>query len=352
MSFREEKRESIRKYMLDKIRLDDRDFMEKTMENFQISVTTVKRYLKECLEKEILIQSEDSVTGFRLAVFEKNWELANQGGLEEDRVYFEEIKPLLEEISDNAKNIWYYAFTEIMNNAIEHSKGEKISCSIRRDYLYTEISIVDNGIGVFRSIREYAKENQKMAMDTMQAAAELYKGKFTTNPECHSGEGIFFVSKMLASFALFSEDMIYSYHCEDKDRFVRSHLISYYTRLRRIGTMAVMKLENDTKRTSQEVFDMFAPVDEGFVKTLLPMKELCPMGDPVARSQARRILQRLEQFKEIVFDFSDIEFMGQGFADEVFRVFQNRFPEITLTVIHANKRVAGMVKHVTEGLTV
>lgn len=347
LSFKEEKRESIKRYMLEKIRLDDRAFLEKTTENFQISVTTVKRYIKECLEKGILAKSVNAVSGFKLVVFEKSWALVNNGELEEDRLYFEEIEPLLKELPENVRNIWYYAFAEIMNNAIEHSRGDKIDCTIRSDYLYTEISVLDNGIGVFKSIREYADRCLNMKMDTMQAMTELYKGKFTTNPESHSGEGIFFASKMLTSFALLSEDTIYSYQCADKDRFVKSHLIAYYTGLRRIGTMAVMKMDNNTRRTSQEVFDRFAPIDEGFAKTLLPMRELCPFGDPVARSHARRILQRLEQFQEVVFDFEGIEFMGQGFADEVFRVFQNRFPEVKLTVINANRRVAGMVKHVT-----
>ena len=110
--------------------------------------------------------------------------------------------------------------------------------------------------------------------------------------------------------------------------------------------MAVMKLENDSKRTSREVFDTFAPLEEGFVKTMIPMKEMCPLGDPVARSQARRILRRLDEFREIVFDFRDIDFMGQGFADVVFRVFQNQHPDITLTVINANESVLGMIRHV------
>lgn len=113
-----------------------------------------------------------------------------------------------------------------------------------------------------------------------------------------------------------------------------------------IGTMAVMKLDNDTKRTSREVFDTYAPLEEGFVKTEILLREMCPLGDPVARSQARRILRRLDEFKEVVFDFRGIDFMGQGFADEVFRVFQNRHPDITLTVVNANASVQGMIRHV------
>lgn len=110
--------------------------------------------------------------------------------------------------------------------------------------------------------------------------------------------------------------------------------------------MAVMKQENDTKRTSREVFEAFAPLEEGFVKTLIPMKEMCPLGDPMARSQARRILRRLDEFREVVFDFHGVGFMGQGFADEVFRVFQDQHPDVKLTVINANASVQGMIRHV------
>ena len=223
---------------------------------------------------------------------------------------------------------------------------EQITFAIQKDALYTEISIADDGIGIFRNIQKYAGEKYGVEIDREQAALELYKGRLTTDPDRHSGEGIFFVSKMLSEFAVWSENTVYSYRCGDRDWFVRSHLISYYTQLEGIGTMAVMKLENESKRTSREVFDEFAPLEEGFVRTLIPMKDMCPLWDPVARSQARRILRRLDEFREIIFDFRGIGFMGQGFADEVFRVFQNMHPDIKLTVINANASVLGMIRHV------
>ena len=88
-----------------------------------------------------------------------------------------------------------------MNNAIEHSKGSRITYTIQKDILYTEISVADNGIGVFRNIQHYLKEKSGVTLDTAQAALELYKGRMTTDPVRHSGEGIFFSSKMLAEFA-------------------------------------------------------------------------------------------------------------------------------------------------------
>lgn len=42
MSFQEEKRNSIKRYLLEKIRNQNTDYIKKTMNNFQISVTTVK----------------------------------------------------------------------------------------------------------------------------------------------------------------------------------------------------------------------------------------------------------------------------------------------------------------------
>ncbi len=94
---------------------------------------------------------------------------------------------------------------------------------------------------------------------------------------------------------------------------------------------------------------MYATVDEGFVQTMIPVKEVCQYGEPIARSQARRILYRLEQFRKVEFDFDGVEFMGQGFADEVFRVLQNQYPDMELVPVNANDTVLGMVKHVRAG---
>ncbi len=346
MSFTEEKRNAIRKYMLDKIRNGDEGFIKKTAENFAVSETSVRRYVRECLERDWLTEDANDPTGYHLKRVSERWQVENDGVLEEDTLFWDKIMPFLQHLPRNVQDIWSYAFTEIMNNAIDHSAGSRIAFALQQDVLFTEISITDNGIGIFRNIQKYAEERYGTKMTSEQASLELYKGRLTTDPTRHSGEGIFFVSKMLTEFAVWSGNTVYSWHCDDRDRFVRSHLISYYTKMEGIGTMAVMKMENESQRTSREVFDEFAPLEEGFVKTLIPVRDMCPLGDPVARSQARRILRRLDEFREIVFDFRGIGFMGQGFADEVFRVFRNAHPDIKLTVINANAAVNGMIRHV------
>ncbi len=91
---------------------------------------------------------------------------------------------------------------------------------------------------------------------------------------------------------------------------------------------------------------MFSTIEDGFMKTRIPIKDVCQNGEPIARSQARRILNRLEQFKVAEFDFDGVEFMGQGFADEVFRVFKNSHPEVEIIPMNACPFVLRMIKHV------
>lgn len=346
MSFTLEKRELIKRYMLEKIRQDDIDYIAKTAENFQISTTSVKRYLRDFLKNHILSESSSARTGYRLITKNNSFSYIIDQSLFEDKLYYQDILPHLTHLSKEALTIWSYTFMEIMNNAIEHSEGSQIHCYIAQDYLYTEISIIDNGIGVFKKIQTHLNQLLGYQTSYQDALTELYKGKFTTASTLHSGEGIFFTSKMLNRFTLWSDNTVYSSKYLEEPDWIQSHLIAYYTRINKIGTAAIMLLENQTSRNIQEVFNMYAPIDEGFNKTTLPIKTLCPFGNPIARSQARRILYRLEEFKTIEFDFTGVEFMGQGFADEIFRVFQKKYPEIQLIPVNANASVSGMIKHV------
>ena len=350
MSFSTEKRESMKRYMLEKIRMDDAQFISKTAENFQISVTSVKRYISDCMADGIIEECSEKSTGYRMVTKETDFAYATKEYLCEDKIYYTDIYPLLEHTSLEAQCIWGYCFMEMMNNAIEHANAANIYCHIRRDYLYTEISIVDDGIGIFKNMQEFFMQELGMRMDVQDTLLELHKGKFTSKPQNHSGEGIFFTSKMLQQFAILSDGVYFSAGCGQRERLVQSHLLAYYTKLNTIGTMVVMKLENQSNRKPKEVFDMYAPIEEGFIKTYIPLKEVCPYGEPIARSQARRVLYRLEEFRQVEFDFAGIDFMGQGFADEIFRVFQKSHPEIELIPLNANESVRGMIKHVRANL--
>lgn len=346
MSFQQEKRERIKRYMLEKIRLDDVEFIQKTSYNFQISVTSVKRYIQECLKNNILLWDEGTECGYRLQKQEYCFEYSVKDCLSEDDIYFDDISPLLQEFADEPKRIWRYAFMEMMNNALEHSGCKNIYCRVVKDAIYTEITITDDGIGIFKNVQNYLTEQLGRETTYQDALMELYKGKLTTAQQNHSGEGIFFSSKALDEFAIWSDNSVYVQGVSTQTKFIQDHLIAYYTRLKHIGTAVMMKLENRTKRVLKEVFNMYSTIDDGFIKTRIPIKEVCQEGEPIARSQARKLLYRLEQFKIVELDFSGVDFMGQGFADEVFRVFKTRYSQIQIIALNACPDILRMIKHV------
>jgi hypothetical protein len=51
-----------------------------------------------------------------------------------------------------------------------------------------------------------------------------------------------------------------------------------------------------------------------------------------------------EKFKTIMLDFKGVSSMGQAFVDEVFRVFHNEYPDITIHYVNANEEVVLMIK--------
>ena len=100
-----------------------------------------------------------------------------------------------------------------------------------------------------------------------------------------------------------------------------------------------------TERTTKEIFDEYTSDDFVFNKTKITVhlaKDY--LGhDFVSRSLAKRILMNVEKFKVIVLDFENIDNIGEGFADEVFRVFKNKNPDITIIPVNMNEEIEFMI---------
>jgi hypothetical protein len=106
-------------------------------------------------------------------------------------------------------------------------------------------------------------------------------------------------------------------------------------------------MTRSARQTIEDVFSEFAPeqYDYQFQKTKVLVKLLQP--DYVSRSEARRLLANLEKFREIALDFRGVRSVGQGFADEVFRVFAHRNPDIVLHSENASPAIMAMIRHVS-----
>uniref|UniRef100_UPI004055A4B3 STAS-like domain-containing protein n=1 Tax=Acetatifactor sp. TaxID=1872090 RepID=UPI004055A4B3 len=343
--------EEIKKYILRKIALDDIDVITKTADNFGISESLVKSHIEQSLNNELIMKNEERECGYQLV--ERSYfatvSLAD-AGLNEDRLFDTYIaKQLRSCCNDAAFRIWQYACAEMLNNAIEHSRGSELYIRVYTNCLNSKVVIVDNGVGVFRNLLEYMEKNGWNHPSVEDAVLELYKGKITSKESNHSGEGIFFTSKMMDQYTIWSDASIFVSGNNRGYKVKQSHLLAYASRIEKIGTMVFLCLENETERKIAEVFDMYTDIEDGFVKTLIPIKDVCSNGAPVARSQARRICERLDEFKEVILDFSDVEYMGQGFSDELFRVYAKSHPQVILMPINMAPDVRRMIFHVSRG---
>jgi hypothetical protein len=115
------------------------------------------------------------------------------------------------------------------------------------------------------------------------------------------------------------------------------------------GTIVSMTVRKDTALLVGDVFNEFSDPDNNpsFYKTIIPLKLMEHDGDLLmSRSQAKRLISRFNLFREVILDFSGIEFIGQGFADEVFRVFANTDSNVKLRPINCAKDVENMIRHV------
>lgn len=254
-------------------------------------------------------------------------------GLSEDRVWQSLLAPIVADLPENVRNIWNYGFTEMVNNAIDHSGSNKITVWCVRNALYTQAWVSDDGVGIFIKIQKALD-----LYDPRESILELAKGKFTTDPANHSGEGIFFSSKVFDLFDIRSGSLHFMH-----DEGLNDILIERPKNAP--GTLVVMRLMNDCKRTTREIFDKFAAPDEyTFAKTIVPVKLAQYEGEQlVSRSQAKRLIFRFEKFKTVILDFSGVEEIGQAFSDEVFRVFQNAHKDTKLVPVKMTPAVKDMV---------
>jgi len=83
----------------------------------------------------------------------------NNKNLEEHLVLddIENRFPLLLKLKENIRAIFTYAFSEMLNNAIEHSNSQNIEVEIKIQKNKVSFNVIDFGIGVFRNVMQKKK---------------------------------------------------------------------------------------------------------------------------------------------------------------------------------------------------
>lgn len=304
--------------------------------NLGLSKQAAARHL-QALEKEGIVKSSGrgkAKVSTLIPLLTSRWEFKKEG-LKEDNVWRENLAPCFKDFAKNVQDIWDYGITEMLNNAIDHSEGSTVTIFLEATAFDSTVSIIDDGEGIFHRIQRLLG-----LYDPREAILELAKGKLTTDPQHHSGQGIFFTSRMFDKFSILSRNLSFIHERGTED-WLNDNIDE------EPGTTVILTLENDCIRTTKSVFDEFAPPDEGdysFSKTIVPVKLAKYEGEKlVSRSQAKRLVARFEKFETVVLDFEGVEDIGQAFADEIFRVFAKAHPSVKLMFINVSPAVQAMI---------
>nr|SPS05533.1 Transcriptional regulator, ArsR family [Candidatus Nitrotoga fabula] len=324
----------IRQFILRKCSHPSKNVAAETARHFGISRQAANRHL-HALEKENKVSSEGKgrlKVSRLIPTISEIWKF-DLNGLQEDIVWKEKLSPFLADLPENVYEIWNYGVTEMVNNAIDHSQGTELTIQFVRTEIDVKIWISDNGEGIFHRIQRLCN-----LYDAREAILELAKGKFTTDPANHSGEGIFFTSRVFDFFFIFSRNLCFSHILEQDDWLIDDD--SDF-----LGTRVYLSVDNNSQRTLKSIFTEFSEPEEfTFSKTIVPVRLARHEGEKlVSRSQAKRLVSRFEKFKTVILDFAGVEEIGQAFSDEIFRVFVSAHPEVSLTPINVSSEVKKMI---------
>lgn len=253
-------------------------------------------------------------------------------GLSEGVVWLRVAGDLNLDRSSPAGRLVGYAFTEMLNNAIDHSGGARVAISWWVDEGQWTFEVRDYGVGAFLKLRE----GLGLASD-FESVQELSKGKRTTDRAHHTGEGIFFTSKAVDLFRLASSGVRWTVDNLRGDEALGLVPVAE-------GTSVVCQIDPQTDRTLPGVFAEFTR-DHAFVRTR-PVVKLFEIGTVfVSRSEARRFLDGLDaDFDTVEVDFNGVTDVGQGFVDELIRVWPAAHPDKTVIPTNMNKAVEFMVQ--------
>jgi anti-sigma regulatory factor (Ser/Thr protein kinase) len=326
---------AIREFILRHVHANPQTISQLAAEEFGISRRAVNRHIRE-LTEEGFLRAEGATRAriYALRTLDRfARDLPVNSELQEDVVWANDIAPRLDAMPKNVFEICQYGFTEMLNNVIDHSASPNVSIIFERTAIDVTIRIADYGIGIFKKIAaELGLE------DEHHAILEIAKGKLTTDPDRHSGEGIFFTSRMFDRFGILSGKLYFgSIHQDDWLLDTDGH---------HTGTYVILQIDIGSNTKAKDVFDRFTGdfKDYGFSRTNVPVNLMLHEGEKlVSRSQAKRLLNRVDRFTEVVLDFEGIETVGQAFADEIFRVFPNSHPEVHIVPIRASSEVQQMI---------
>ena len=261
-------------------------------------------------------------------------------GLREDLPWAQDFAPHFA-LPPAVQRMVQHAFCELLNNAIDHSGGTQVTISLRQTAGQVQLLVSDDGRGLFKQIAETFSIN-----DPQHAMLEISKGKLTSQPDRHTGQGLFFTSKLADVLDLHANECAFQQREWDGKGWHSQRALKHQ------GTSVYLSIALDTARTLDSVRKAYSANGKGldFDRTVVQVGLLASATIGLeSRAQARRVAARLHDFHRADIDFGGVADIGHGFADELFRVMTHEQPGLALTALNMSPAVAAMVASVREG---
>ena len=327
--------EDIRLSILEAASTNSPHLVQSVVATFRISRQAAHRHVQGLIQEGSLVAAgKTRARTYSLALLESRSATLHLEGTEEHQVWLDNARGIMQSVPGSVEQMAHFCFTEIVNNSIDHSGGTMLRVIVERTALWVRMVVIDDGIGIFRKIKEALNLD-----DERHAMLELTKGKFTTDPSAHSGLGIYFSSKACDEFVISSRHIGFGHVRGGADFLIDDRPVGPD------GTGVTMVIRVDSSETMGAIYARhFSPENPGFSRTTIPVA-VAQYGDEnlVSRSQAKRVLLRVDRFKEVIFDFAGVSFIGQAFADEIFRVFSLTHPDVHLLAANAAPEVQAMI---------
>jgi anti-sigma regulatory factor (Ser/Thr protein kinase) len=328
----------IKDFIMRNVVSHENDIIIYTAEHFAITRTATLRHMHSLIQNNKIVRTgyTKDVKYFLAKQLNQSFSHKITKSLDEFSVWEKHLKLAFLAIPKDVTDIVHYGFSEIFNNAIDHSEGTIIKVNVEMQGRDIVLTIQDNGIGIFKKVRD-----SFLLDDLRESILQLSIGKLTTDPKNHSGEGIFFTSRAFDRYEIYANGLHYI-----RDNLENDWSLEHEDHFNKKGTKLVMRISRKSTKSLTFIFRKFEDLDTlAFDRTEI-LVELSKFGEEtfISRSQAKRITRNLDKFRHVTLDFTGVRLVGQGFVDQIFRVYANEHPDIKIVYINANMDVDYMIK--------
>ena len=329
--------QAIQIYLLKQISKHPKDIVAKACAHFKVTRTTVLRHMHYLIERGQVIKTGNTrQSHYVLAdAMQRQFIFPIDTKFEEFELHQQYVVPFVQQyVNQNAADILEYVVTEMLNNCKDHANASRVKLAITVDGRYIDVTIEDDGIGALANLGQ-ALDIQ----DPREVILELSKGKMTSDPNNHTGEGIFFSSRACDQFSLSANGYCYLRDNQINDwQFVSTDFNQ--------GTQFHFLIDRKTQTDLTHIFAAYQNDESLSFNTTEVVVALSKLQGErlISRSQAKRVARHLDQFERVILDFSHVRTIGQGFVDELFRVYQNQRPHLQFTYQNAHADVRFMIE--------